>query len=68
MPKAGGEGEPARADDAANRRMFYFLALLCSLGQPASESESDRDVESDNERDSGVERSDTEFSESEDST
>ena len=68
MPKAGGEGAPARADDAANRRMFYFLALLCGLGQPASESESDRDVESDNERDSGVERSDTEFSESEDST
>jgi len=66
LPKAGGEGAPARADDAANRRMFYFLALLCGLGQPASESESDRDVES--ERDSGVERRDTECSESEDST
>lgn len=62
MPKAGGEGAPARADDTANRRMFYFLALLCGLGQPASESESD------SERDSCVERCDTEFSESEGST
>ena len=31
-PKAGGAGVMARADDAANKRMFYFLALWCGLG------------------------------------
>lgn len=68
-PKAGGEGAPARADDAANKRMFYFLVLLCGLWQQASESESDSGVSSDDESDNeaGVERGDVEHSESDDS-